>query len=62
LSFTEMVPVRAPAAVGIKVTEMAHVPAAATEAPHVLVWLKSPLAAILLIVRAEDPGLVRVIV
>ena len=60
LSVTEMAPVREPATVGVKVTEMVHVPAAATETPHELVWLKSPLAAMLLIVRAAVPVLVSV--
>jgi len=60
LSVTETAPVREPVAAGVKVTEIVHVPAAATEAPQVLVWLKSPLAAIVVIVRAADPVLVRV--
>ena len=60
LSVTEMEPVREPATVGVKVTEIVQVPAAATEAPHVLVWLKSPLAAMLPIVKAADPVLVSV--
>jgi len=60
LSVTEMEPVREPVAVGAKVTEIVQVPAAATEAPQVLVWLKSPLAAIVVIVSAADPVLVSV--
>ena len=60
LSVTETAPVREPATVGVKVTEMVQVPAAATEAPHVLVWLKSPLAAIVVMVRAAVPVLVSV--
>src|SRR5260221_6023947 len=60
LSVTETAPVREPAAVGVKVTEIVQVPAAATEAPQVFVWLKSPLAAIVVIVRAADPVLVSV--
>ena len=60
MSVTEIVPVREPAAVGVKVTEIVQVPAAATEPPHVLVWLKSPLAAMPVIVRAADPVLVSV--
>jgi hypothetical protein len=39
LSVTEMLPLREPEAVGLKVTEIVHVPAAAIEAPQVLVWL-----------------------
>jgi hypothetical protein len=62
LSFTESVPVPGPAIVGVKVTEMVQVPAAATEPPHVFVWLKSPLAPILLIERVADPVLVSVMV
>src|SRR5437879_4558254 len=57
LSSAETAPVREPAAVGVKVTEIVQVPAAATEAPQVLVWLKSPLPAMLVIVRAAVPVL-----
>ena len=60
MSVTETAPVRAPAAVGVKVTEIVQVPAAATDAPQVLVWLKSPLAAMLAIVSAAVPVLVSV--
>ena len=60
LSVTETAPVREPVAVGAKVTEIVQVPATATEAPQVLVWLKSPLAAIVVIVSAADPVLVSV--
>ena len=60
LSVTETAPVREPVAVGVKITEIVHVPAAATVAPQVLVWLKSPLAAMLVIVSAADPVLVSV--
>src|SRR5713226_444603 len=55
LSVTETAPVREPAAVGVKVAEIVQVPAAASDAPHVLVWLKSPLAAMLVMVSAADP-------
>src|SRR5215467_12508247 len=44
LSVTEIVPVREPLAVGVKVTEMVQFAATATDEPQVLVWLKSPLA------------------
>jgi hypothetical protein len=47
--------VRAPDAVGLNVTLMVQFPAAATELPQVLVSAKSPLAAILVIVRAALP-------
>ena len=60
LSVTETVPVLEPATVGVKITEIVQVPDAATEAPHVLVWLKSPLAAMLVIVSVADPVLVSV--
>jgi len=59
-SVTERAPVREPVAVGMKVTEMVQVPAAATVAPHVLVWLKSPLAAMAVMFRVADPELARV--
>src|SRR5437899_1806610 len=49
-----------PVPVSDTMTEMVHVAAAATEAPQVLVWLKSPLAAIVVMVRAADPVLVSV--
>ncbi len=60
LSVTETAPVREPATVGVKVTEIVQVPAAATDAPQVLVWLKSPLAAMLVMVSAADPLFVSV--
>ena len=60
LSVMETVPVRFPVAVGMKVTEIVQVPAGATLAPHVLVCVKSPDAAIEVIARATPPELVRV--
>ena len=45
LSVTVMDPVRAPVAVGVKVTLMAQDAPAATEEPQVLVCAKSPVAA-----------------
>src|SRR5260370_1133945 len=60
LSVTVIAPVRAPAAVGVKITEMVQAPAAPTDAPQVLVWLKSPLAAMLVIVSVAVPVLVSV--
>ena len=60
LSATEIEPFRLPVAVGVNVTEIAHVPEAATEVPQVLVWLKSPLAVMLVMESAAVPVLVRV--
>ena len=60
LSVTVIEPVREPAAVGVKVTEIVQLAPATTELPQVLVWLKSPLAAIVVIVRVADPLLVNV--
>ena len=61
MSATEIEPVSAPAAVGLKVTEIVQVAAGATEALQVLVWLKSPVVVvILLIVRGAVPVLVTV--
>jgi hypothetical protein len=52
LSVTVRVPVRAPAAVGVKVTEIVQLAPAATLVPQLLVSAKSPDAAIELSVRA----------
>src|SRR5213593_2958520 len=41
---------------------MVRLAAAATELPQVLVWLKSPLAAMVVMVKAADPLLVSVTV
>jgi hypothetical protein len=43
LSVTVNVPLRAPAAVGVKVTLIVQFAPAATLAPQLLVWAKSPL-------------------
>ena len=55
---------RLPATVGVKVTEMLQLPPAATVAPHVFVCPKSPLlapvTAMLVMVSAAVPGLLRV--
>ena len=48
-------PVRGPVAVGVKVTEMVQLAPAAKEVPHVFVSPKSPLAAMLLMLRAAVP-------
>ena len=64
LALSEMVsaPVLVPVAVGVKVTEMVQLAPALTEPPQVLVWVKSPLAAMLEMVREVWPVLVRVTV
>jgi hypothetical protein len=56
------VPVRLPAAVGVKVTEIVHLPPAATLVPQMLVWAKSPEVEMDVIDRAAVPELVRVMV
>lgn len=61
-SDTSSVPILAPAAVGVKVTEILQVPETARVAPQVLVSAKSPLAVIDEIFSAPVPGLVRVMV
>jgi hypothetical protein len=55
LSVIVSVPVRAPDAVGLNVTLIVQFPAAATLVPQVLLWAKSPLAAILVMVIAVPP-------
>jgi hypothetical protein len=61
LSVMVMVPVRVPVAVGVKVTVILQfVPAATGEPTQVLVWAKSPLATMLLMVRAMLPVLLTV--
>ena len=60
LSVTVIAPVRAPAAVGVKITEIVQLAAGATDAPQVLVWLKSPLGVMLAMVRVAVPVLVSV--
>ena len=62
MSVIVTVPVRAPAAVGVKVTEIVQFAPAATLAPQVLVCEKSPDAAIEVMVRAAVPELVSVTV
>jgi hypothetical protein len=62
LSATLMLPLRVPEVVGLKVTLMPQLAPAATEAPHVLVSAKSPLAVMLVIVNAALPVLVSVTV
>jgi hypothetical protein len=62
LSVIVSVPVRLPAAVGVKVTEAVQPAPAARLAPHVFVSAKSPEAAIDAIVSAAVPELVSVTV
>src|ERR1035441_6934354 len=52
-------PVRVPVAVGLKVIGMAQLANGARLAPQLLVWAKSPLAAMLEIFRGALPSLIR---
>jgi hypothetical protein len=54
--------VRLAAIDGLKVTAMAQLAPTATEVPQVLAWVKSPVAAMLAMVRGPVPWLVRVTV
>jgi hypothetical protein len=56
------VPVLVPSALGLKVTAIAQLAPALTMLPQVLVWEKSPMAAMLEIVSEALPVLVRVMV
>ena len=62
LSLMVTAPLRAPAAIGVKVTLMAQAAPAATLEPQVLVWEKSPVAVMLVMLRAPLPVLLRVTV
>src|ERR1700719_3912417 len=55
-----MVPVRAPVAVGLNVTIIVQVIPAGTEAPHLFVWLKSPVIEIEEMFSARLPAFFRV--
>jgi len=55
LSVIDNVPVRVPLCVGLKVTLMVQLASAARLGPQVFVWLKSPLAAMLVILSAILP-------
>ena len=55
LSVIDKVPVRGPLCVGLKVTLMVQLASAARLEPQVFVWLKSPFAAILMILSATLP-------
>jgi hypothetical protein len=60
LSVMVRVPVLVPAVVGLKVTLMAQLAPAATLEPQVLVWEKSPLILMLLMLRVALPVFVSV--
>ena len=60
LSVIVTAPVRDPVTVGLNVTLTEQFPPAATLAPQLFVWAKSPLAAMLEMVRAALPVLVSV--
>jgi hypothetical protein len=62
LSAMVTAPVLAPTAVGLKVTLRVQLAPAATLAPQVLVWEKSPLAVMLVTLRATFPVLLSVTV
>src|SRR5260370_14721315 len=53
LSVNVMEPLRVPTAVGVKVTKMVQLPRAARLPPQLLVWAKSPLAAIVRLLSAR---------
>jgi hypothetical protein len=53
-------PLREPLTVGVKVTLSVQLALAATVEPQVLVWEKSPLAVMLVMLRAALPELLRV--
>ena len=60
LSVMVTTPVLVPAAVGLKVTLRVQLAPAATLEPQVLVWEKSPLAMMLVMLSAALPVLLRV--
>jgi hypothetical protein len=60
LSVMVTTPVLVPAAVGLKVTLRVQLALAARLAPQVLVWEKSPLAVMLVMLRVAFPVLLRV--
>ena len=61
MSVTETVPVREPATVGVNFTDIVQLADSPKEPGQVFVWLKSPLATMLVIVSAAEPVLVSVI-
>jgi hypothetical protein len=60
LSETLRLPLRAPLAVGVKLTVIPQFAPPARLVPHVFVWLKSPLADTLKMLSAMEPVFVRV--
>src|SRR5258708_228063 len=62
LSVTVIAPLRTPESVGVNVTAILQLAAAARDVPHVFVCAKSPKAAIDIIVSAACPLLVSVTV
>lgn len=60
LSVTAIVPVRVPVVLGVKVTAMVQLDPAFRLLPQLLLWLKSPLGTMLLIVSLALPELVSV--
>jgi hypothetical protein len=60
LSVSVIEPLREPVAVGVNVTLIVQEALAATLEPQVLVWEKSPLAAMLVMLRVALPVLLRV--
>jgi len=60
LSVMVTTPVLVPVAVGLKVTLMVQLALAATLEPQVLVWEKSPLTVMLVMLRVALPVLLRV--
>ena len=55
MSVIVSVPVRDPAAVGVKVTLIEQFVPAATDVPQLLAWAKSPLVAMLVMLKAALP-------
>lgn len=62
LSVIVRVPVLLPATVGVKAILIAQVAPAAKLVPQLLVWEKSPVVTMLVIVKGEEPVLLRVTV
>lgn len=62
LSLMVMAPLRVPAAVGPKTTRIAQLAELAKPLPQLLVWAKSPVAAMLVMVKGAVPVLVSVTV
>ena len=60
LSLMVTAPVRVPAAVGLKVTLRVQLAPTATLEPQVLVWEKSPLTVMLVMLRTALPVFLRV--